>query len=259
MEYWDRDVEENTLWMALEGGRHSVLTQYKAFSDPVRTWVCLVRIPEHLSFEEASTLPCATLTAYNALMGRKPVKAGDKAALILGTGGVSIEKTWCCHTINYKTTADYDNDALRLTDGRDVMLELAIHELGGPGSLQKSVVAARFVGQVHIMIGFVSQDAAELTNIVRLCISKGIILRRGVLIGTTAQFESMNRLLRRRVVDKVFSFEEAINEYAYLENQQHVGRVVIHVGAESTKLRYSPLTWFIRLSYPSIIIMSPYF
>ncbi|KAK0499221.1 hypothetical protein EDD18DRAFT_65673 [Armillaria luteobubalina] len=255
MEYLDGDVDEDTLRMALGGGRHGVLTQYKAFPDP-----CLVRIPEHLSFEEASTLPCAALTAYNALMGPKPVKAGD-TVLILGTGGVSIfglqfavtsgatviatsssdakleitKRLGAAHTINYKATPDWDKEVLRLTNGRGVDHVL---EVGGPGTLQKSVVAARFAGQIH-MIGFVSQDAAELTNIVGLCVRKGIILR-GVLIGSTAQFESMNRLLRARpestrpVVDKVFSFEEAIDAYAYLESQKHVGKIVIRVGAEST-------------------------
>ncbi|KAK0184446.1 hypothetical protein F5146DRAFT_1106032 [Armillaria mellea] len=255
MEYLDGDVDADTLRMALGGGRHGVLTEYKAFPDQ-----CLVRIPEHLSFEEASTLPCAALTAYNALMGPKPVKAGD-TVLILGTGGVSIfglqfavasgatviatsssdtkleitKKLGATHTINYKTTPDWEKEVLRLTNGRGVDHVL---EVGGPGTLQKSIVAARFAGQAH-MIGFVSQDAAELTNIVGLCISKGIILR-GILIGSTAQFESMTRLLcarpesTRPVVDKVFSFEEAINAYAYLESQKHVGKIVIRVGAEST-------------------------
>ncbi|KAK0199379.1 hypothetical protein DFS33DRAFT_1388705 [Desarmillaria ectypa] len=255
MEYLDGDVDTDTLRMALGGGRHGVLTEYRAFPDHA-----LVRIPEHLSYEEASTLPCAALTAYNALMGAKPVKAGD-TVLILGTGGVSIfglqfavasgatviatsssdakleiaKKLGAAHTINYNTTPDWDKEVLRLTDGRGVDHVL---EVGGAGTLGKSIAAVRYAGYIHI-IGFVSQDAAELTNIVGLCIGKGINLR-GILIGSTAQFESMNRLLRARpestrpVVDKVFSFEEAVDAYAYLGSQKHVGKVVIRVGAKST-------------------------
>ena len=49
----------------------------------------LVHIPEHLSYEEASTLPCAAVTAYNALLGPNPLKGGD-VVLVQGTGGVSI-------------------------------------------------------------------------------------------------------------------------------------------------------------------------
>ncbi|KAK0460398.1 alcohol dehydrogenase superfamily protein [Desarmillaria tabescens] len=255
MEYLDGDVDADTLRMALGGGRHGVLTEYKTFPD-----YSLVRIPEHLSYEEASTLPCAALTAYNALMGPRPVKAGD-TVLVLGTGGVSIfglqfavasgatviatsssdakleiaKKLGATHTINYNTTPDWDKEVLRLTDGRGVDHVL---EVGGAGTLGKSIMAVRCAGYVHI-IGLVSQDSPELTNVVGLCIGKGINLR-GVLIGSTAQFESMNRLLRahpestRPVVDKVFSFEEAIEAYAYLESQKHVGKIVIRVAAEST-------------------------
>ncbi|PBK61150.1 alcohol dehydrogenase superfamily protein [Armillaria solidipes] len=253
MDYRDGEVSEDTMRAGLGGRQHGVLTTYRALPDH-----SLVRIPEHLSYEEASTLPCAALTAYNALMGPKPVKAGD-TILILGTSGVSIfglqsavasgatviatsssdakleiaKKLGAIHAINYKTTPDWDKEVLRLTDGRGVDHVL---EVGGPGTLKKSIVATRFAGQVH-MIGLVSQDVAELTNIVGLCISKGIILR-GVLIGSTAQLESIVRLLRARpesmrpVVDKVFAFEEATDAYAYLESQKHVGKVVIRIGSK---------------------------
>ncbi|KAK0199386.1 alcohol dehydrogenase superfamily protein [Desarmillaria ectypa] len=250
MEYLDGDVDTDTLRMALGGGRHGVLTEYRAFPDHA-----LVRIPEHLSYEEASTLPCAALTAYNALMGAKPVKAGD-TVLILGTGGVSIfglqfavasgatviatsssdakleiaKKLGAAHTINYNTTPDWDKEVLRLTDGRGVDHVL---EVGGAGTLGKSIAAVRYAGYVH-MTGILSQGATELNKIVGLCILKDIILR-GVYHGSTAQFESMNRLLRARpelthpVIDKAFAFEEAVDAYAYLESQKHVGKVVIRV------------------------------
>jgi NADPH:quinone reductase-like Zn-dependent oxidoreductase len=48
-----------------------------------------VRMPDHLSFEEAATLPCAAVTAWVALTGRRRVTAGD-TVLTQGTGGVSI-------------------------------------------------------------------------------------------------------------------------------------------------------------------------
>src|SRR5580704_11344061 len=49
----------------------------------------VVHFPEHLSFEEAATLPCAAVTAWNALIRAGRVKAGD-TVVIQGTGGVSI-------------------------------------------------------------------------------------------------------------------------------------------------------------------------
>ncbi len=48
----------------------------------------LVRIPDYLSFEEAATLPCAGVTAWNAL-ARANLQPGS-TVLIQGTGGVSI-------------------------------------------------------------------------------------------------------------------------------------------------------------------------
>lgn len=51
----------------------------------------LVRMPNNMSFEQAATLTCSGLTAWNALMGLsgREVKAGDYV-LVQGTGGVSV-------------------------------------------------------------------------------------------------------------------------------------------------------------------------
>ncbi|KAK0184441.1 hypothetical protein F5146DRAFT_238906 [Armillaria mellea] len=252
-DHLDGDVDAEIVKTALGGGEHGVLTEYRVFPD-----YSLVRIPAHLSYEEASTLPCAALTAYNAFMGPKPLKAGD-TVLVLGTGGVSIfglqfavasgatviatsssdakleiaKKLGATHTINYNTTPDWDKEVLKLTKGRGVD---HILEVGGPGTLEKSLAAVRYAGYIHI-IGVMAQSAAA-TNIIAPCIGNAIILR-GIQIGSVAQFESMNRLLRahpeltRPVIDKVFSFEEAVDAYAYLESQKHVGKVVIRVSPVS--------------------------
>ncbi|KAK0224332.1 NAD(P)-binding protein [Armillaria fumosa] len=222
-------------------------------------WLFPIIIPEHLSYEEASALPTAALTAYNAFMGHKPVKAGD-TVLVLGTGDVSFwspiavasdatviatsssdaklemsKKLSAAHTINYNTTSDWDKEVLKLTDsGRGVD---HILEIGGPGTFEKSLAAVRYAGYIHI-IGAIAQSATTATSVVGPCIGKGIILR-GIQIGSVAQFESMTRLLRahpeltRPVIDKVFSFEEAVDAYAYLESQKHVGKVVIQVSSVS--------------------------
>jgi Zn-dependent alcohol dehydrogenase len=49
----------------------------------------LVHFPEHLSFEEAATLPCAAVTAWNALFRSGGLRPGQ-TVLVQGTGGVSI-------------------------------------------------------------------------------------------------------------------------------------------------------------------------
>ena len=211
----------------------------------------LVRIPEHLSYEEGSTLPCAALTAYNALHGPKPLKAGD-TVLILGTGGVSIfglqfalasgaevivtsssdeklkvaRELGAHHTINYKTTPNWDQEVLKITGGRGVDHTI---EVGGPGTIQKSGNATRMAGYIHV-IGFVASGDNQIP--IPAVVHKAQIYR-GILIGSVAQFQAMNRLITTQklkpVVDKVFPFEQTVQAYSYLESQKHVGKVVIKV------------------------------
>ncbi|KAI0919452.1 hypothetical protein AcW1_003306 [Taiwanofungus camphoratus] len=225
-----------------------VLTEYKLL--PAH---CLVRIPSHLSYEEASTLPCAALTAYNALMGPVPLKGGDYV-LVQGTGGVSIfglqlavasgatviatsssddklkvaAKLGAKHLINYKKTPDWEKEVLKITNGKGVD---HIVEVGGPGTLEKSLKAVRYAGWIHI-IGFVAGAGGDMSSLPGDALGKAAILR-GILIGSRAQFESMNRLITENglkpVVDKVFSFEQTRQAYEYLESQKHVGKVVIKV------------------------------
>ncbi|KAK7449642.1 hypothetical protein VKT23_013117 [Stygiomarasmius scandens] len=232
------------------GAIDGVLTEYKAFRPH-----SLVKIPDHLSFEEASTLPCAALTAYNALMGPVPLKGGD-TVLVLGTGGVSVhalqiavasgatviatsssdeklkvaEKLGAKHVINYKKTPDWDKEVLRLTNDRGVD---HVIEVGGNETLVKSMNSARVAGWVHL-IGFVGGPQAAPPNVIFPSIRRAIYIR-GIQIGSVRQFKEMNRLFAanpdatRPYVDKVFPFEQALEAYAYLESQAHFGKVVIKV------------------------------
>lgn len=244
------DPTHETVQTSLGGQAHGVLTEYRTF--PAHS---LVSIPSHLSYEEASTLPCAALTAYNSLLGPMPVKAGDYV-LVLGTGGVSIfglqfavasgaiviatsssdeklklaSKLGAKHVINYNKTPNWDEEILKITNGVGVD---HVIEVGGQGTLPKSMNAARLGGYLHI-IGFVAKGETDTSTLIFNTIRKAVSLR-GILIGSVAQFVDMNRLLSanpeitRPVVDKVFPFEEAKQAYAYLTSQAHVGKVVIKV------------------------------
>lgn len=225
-----------------------VLTEYKAFYP-----YSLVKIPDHLTYEEASTLPCAGLTAYNALLGPTPVKGGD-VVVVQGTGGVSIwglqiaivsgatviatsssdeklklaKKLGATHLINYQTTPDWEQEVLKLTGGRGAD---HILEVGGSGTLQKSLKAARFGGHIHV-IGLVSGIGP--THVIGPLINKATTLR-GIQIGSVQQFKDFIRLLEsepektKPVVDTVFAFDDTVKAYAYLESQKHVGKVVIKI------------------------------
>ncbi|KDQ29672.1 hypothetical protein PLEOSDRAFT_1093093 [Pleurotus ostreatus PC15] len=242
----DGDPSPETMRAALGGPVHGVLSQYV-----VSPAEALVRVPDHLTHEEASTLPCAALTAYSALLGPIPVKAGDYV-LVQGTGGVSIfglqiavasgatviatsssdeklklaAKLGAKHLINYKTTPNWQDTVKELTDGRGVD---HVIEVGGPGTLLKSLQSIKHAGWIHA-IGFLAQGADA--SLVGPIIGTAAYVR-GVLIGSVAQFKNMNRLISahglRPVVDKVFPFDQALEAYRYLESQAHFGKVVIKV------------------------------
>ncbi|KII90727.1 hypothetical protein PLICRDRAFT_542917 [Plicaturopsis crispa FD-325 SS-3] len=251
-----KEIQSTTMGSPLDG----VLAEYKAF--PAHS---LVRIPEHLSYEEASTLPCAALTAYNAISGPVPVKGGD-TILIQGTGGVSIfalqfavasgatviatsssdsklevaKSFGAHHLINYKATPDWDQEVLKITNGRGVD---HVMEAGGMETIAKSIAAVRIGGWIHAfgVLGSRPPPNTEVSaqrqsdsdiNIPLLAIMKAITLR-GVHIGSVALFNDMTRLITaakiRPAVNQVFKFEDAQKAYDHLESQTHVGKVVIRV------------------------------
>ncbi|KAI0077018.1 NAD-P-binding protein [Panus rudis PR-1116 ss-1] len=238
-------IQRTTLGGAVDG----VLTQYRNF--PAHS---LLKIPEHLSYEEAATLPCAAVTAWNALQGPTPLKAGDYV-LVEGTGGVPIfalqfaaasgatviatsssnekleiaKKLGAKYTINYKENPNWGEEALKITGGRGVD---HIIEVGGAGTLKQALPAVRYAGWVH-GIGFVAGgEDSKVSDLVLKLIFKGAIYR-AILVGSVTQFEDMNRLIEghklRPIVDKVFPFDKAKDAYEYLASQKHVGKVVIKV------------------------------
>jgi NADPH:quinone reductase-like Zn-dependent oxidoreductase len=220
-----------------------VLREFGAFDEDG-----LVRIPEHLSYEEAATLPCAGVTAWNALVPIGSVKAGD-TVLTLGTGGVSIfalqfaklhgarvivtsssdEKLvrarglGADETINYRTTPDWDKEVLRLTNGAGADLVI---ELGGAGTVAKSVNSVRIAGCVA-MIGVLASGGGF--NPVSL-LMKGVRMQ-GVFVGSRQMFEDMNRAIAvnalKPVIDKTLPFAEAREALKYMESAAHFGKIVI--------------------------------
>jgi NADPH:quinone reductase-like Zn-dependent oxidoreductase len=209
----------------------------------------VVKVPAHLTDEEAATLPCAAVTAWNALVREARVKAGDVVAL-QGTGGVSLfalqfaklhgarciitsssdakldvaRKLGADDRINYRSRPDWDKAVLELTGGRgaDVVVEV-----GGAGTLEKSLSAVRFAGTVTL-IGVLTGTAGPIPT--------AAILRRhlrvqGIYVGSREMFEEMNRAVGlhwlRPHIDRVFGFEQAREAYEYLAAAGHTGKVVI--------------------------------
>jgi NADPH:quinone reductase-like Zn-dependent oxidoreductase len=231
---------------ALGGGdRDGVAREYAAFPQEG-----LVRISEYLSYEEAATLPCAAVTAWNALVELGKIRAGD-TLLTLGTGGVSmfalqlaklhgarviatsgsdeklarVRELGADETINYKTTPEWDREVLRLTGGVGVD---NVVEVGGAGTLSRSANAARTGGVVSV-IGVLS--AGEGLDPV-MVLMKALRVQ-GIFVGSRAMFEDMDRAIAASnlhpVVDRIFPFEELPEALAYLHSGSHFGKIVIRI------------------------------
>ncbi|MEX0742255.1 MAG: NAD(P)-dependent alcohol dehydrogenase [Phycisphaeraceae bacterium] len=240
------EISDAMLGSALGGDLHGVLTEQRIFEEDG-----LVHLPEHLSFEEGATLPCAAVTAWNALFCHHPVQPGD-VVLTQGTGGVSVFAMQFAHAagarviatsssdeklervrtlgasdlINYKQTPDWDSEARRRTGGRGVD---HVVEVGGAGTLPRSLRAVRRGGQVNV-IGLLAGGG----EIDPMMVLGRAVMMRGIFVGSREMFAAMNRAIAahelRPVIDRVFPFEQAAEAYRHLESGAHLGKVVIQIG-----------------------------
>ncbi|AXC10496.1 Alcohol dehydrogenase [Acidisarcina polymorpha] len=213
----------------------------------------VVGIPPQLSYEEAATLPCAGVTAWNAVVTKGSIKPGD-TVVIQGTGGVSIfalqfakllgarvlgtsssdEKLVRAKMlgldagVNYKTQADWADWIRRQTNGEGADL---VVEVGGSGTFAQSLKALRIGGMVA-QIGVLSQSSEPLQ--IAPILHKQVQVH-GIYVGSKAHFLAMNRAIEQNglkpVVDSVFEFEDARSAFHAIEHASHVGKIVIKVGS----------------------------
>jgi NADPH:quinone reductase-like Zn-dependent oxidoreductase len=211
----------------------------------------VVKIPDHLSIEEGATLPCAAVTAWNAMVHHAKLTAGQ-SVLLQGTGGVSIfglqfaraigvtaiitsssdEKLARAKAlgancgINYKSTPEWDKAAVEFTGGNGVD---HVVEVGGASTLTRSFAAIRLGGKVS-MIGGLSGGATELNP--GLIFSKRANVQ-GIYVGSTQMFEAMNAAITanrlKPVIDRVFGFDEVPAALRHMEAGAHFGKIVIRV------------------------------
>jgi NADPH:quinone reductase-like Zn-dependent oxidoreductase len=221
------------------------LCEYKTFREHE-----LIRIPDALSFAEASTLPIAGLTAWNALAyGR--IKAGD-TVLLYGTGGVSIfalqfaKLFGACviitssdnaklerarglgadFAINYKTRSNVSEEVLRLTGGQGV--DIVVETVGGP-NLDQSLKSLKPEGHISV-VGFLSGVEATI-NLIALNLTRSTIT--GVSVGSTNDFRDMLAAISahgmKPVIDSTYPLDQSVAAFRHLESGKHFGKVVIEI------------------------------
>ena len=209
----------------------------------------VVKAPDHMDAAEAATLPCAAVTAWNAIVETGGVQPGD-VVLLQGTGGVSLfalqfakmrganviltssddaklEKARALgadHLINYRAEPDWHKRALRLTDGRGVD---HIVDIGGAGTLDKSIQAVRPSGMISL-IGVLGGAMSEVplgrvvTRHVRL---------QGITVGSKTMFDRMVQAMadhetRPVIDDQRFRFEDLRQALERLSEGRHIGKIV---------------------------------
>jgi NADPH:quinone reductase-like Zn-dependent oxidoreductase len=208
----------------------------------------VVPMAASLSFAEAACMPCAGVTAWNALMEGKPTKAGDKV-LVLGSGGVSmlalqiakaagaqviatsssdaklkdVAGLGADHTVNYKTIPDWGAHVRKTFGGADHIVEV-----GGTGTLGQSFAALAPAGEIA-MIGVLAQgDPPDPRG---LMMTGGTL--RGIFVGNVAMAKRLNDFVDRHgikpAIGRSFGFDDALAAYAHAWGPDSFAKTVIEL------------------------------
>ena len=231
---------------ALGGTAEGMLTEYALLEGDG-----VVTFPDHLSYAEAATLPCAGLTAWHGLIEAGGLRAGE-TALLLGTGGVSVfglqfaraaganaiitsssdakleraKALGATGTVNYATNPKWAETVVSLTGGRGVD---AILDVAGGDSTRGALTAVRHGGFIGI-IGGRSGPGGEMDR--SFILRKGINVR-GINVGSRAMFEAMNRAIAtaklKPQIYKTFAMADSVAAYKDFLTGKQFGKVVITI------------------------------
>jgi alcohol dehydrogenase len=222
------------------------LTEYKAVSQEA-----ILRFPEHLSYAEASTLPCAALTAWTALhSGARPIGPGQ-AVLTQGTGGVSLfavqlaklagaqviattsgehkaqilRELGADHVINYNEFPDWGVRARQVSgkEGVDQVIEV-----GGAGTLVQSMKSIRPGGEVAL-IGFLDSYGESSIDFFEIFASGATfrVINVGHRSGLSGLLDAVDRGSLKPVIDNIYPFADAVEAYRRMASGIAVGKIVI--------------------------------
>jgi NADPH:quinone reductase-like Zn-dependent oxidoreductase len=228
---------------ALGGSVDGMLSEYVTLDENG-----LVKLPKYLSFEEAATLPCAGVTAWNALVTRGHTQPGD-FVLLQGTGGVSVlglqlalalgarpvitsssdekleraKALGAFAIVNYKTTPEWDKAVVAATGGG---VQQAL-EVGGKDTIGRTLASLAPGGHVAL-IGGLSSFGGDIPALALMGTNS---TASGIYVGSRADFEALNAFLEKHpvkpAIDRVFPFEEAEKAYEYMNSGLLFGKVVI--------------------------------
>lgn len=210
-----------------------------------------VKIPESLTWEQAATLPCAGVTAWNSIVGPQPLIAGQ-TLLALGSGGVSLFALQFARAFGARVavvTSSSEKESRLREIGADIVVNSTltpewgvtikaatagagadvIVETMGPDTIEQSIRAVAFHGQIALLI--TRGKNKPNIEIPSSAYSTTLATIRRVFVGNRASFEAMNRAIQitgiKPIIDRVFSFAELEEAYRYYGQGKAFGKVVI--------------------------------
>ena len=212
----------------------------------------LVRIPDGVSFEEATAMMTITPTAWHLLIDRAGLRPGETVLIMaaggaLGTAGIQVARLagarviaaagadWKLErarelggheVVNY-TTSKLSEEVLRLTDGEGA--DVVFENLSVPELWQESLASAARLGRI-VTCGALGGGSVE-TNMRRFYLKHLSLL--GAVAAPKAQIQQVYRLagegLLRPIVYRCFPLEHAAEAHALVESREVFGRVVLNV------------------------------
>jgi NADPH:quinone reductase-like Zn-dependent oxidoreductase len=234
------------LGSALGGQMDGMLSQYVTLNEQG-----LVTLPSDLTYEEAATLPCAGVTAWNGLFTRGRMQRGD-TVLLEGTGGVSVlglqlavaagakpiitssddakleraQKLGAFGTVNYKKNPDWEKEVRELTDGLGAQ---EILEVGGKETLPRALAALASGGHIALIGGLTGFGG----DVPVMSVIGANATVSGIYVGSRADFEALLAFIQKHrvkpVVDKVVPYGDAPEAFKLMEAGNFFGKIVIRV------------------------------
>ncbi len=243
--FWQDWNENNSNRMVSTGSdAGGVLTEYAVLPKEA-----ILPIPEYMTYQEASTIPCAAVTAWTCIKAAN-IGSGD-SVLLLGTGGVSIlalqilkamdanviitsssnekleraKELGADHTINYNENPEWGSEAFSLSNGG---VNLVI-EIGGESTFPQTLNALRIGGHISV-IGALGGINVEL-NLMQM-VFKNVHVH-GITVGSREDHMELNNFMEKHeihpVIGKTVGIDKVINEIYGMSSGSHFGKIVIDI------------------------------
>lgn len=242
---------------ALGGQLDGMLAEYVTLNEQG-----LVAIPADVTYEEAATLPCAGVTAWNGLFTRGRLQRGD-TVLLEGTGGVSVlglqlavaagaraiitssddgkleraRSLGAFGTINYTKHPDWEKQVRELTGGLGAQ---AILEVGGKGTLPHALASLAPGGHIALIGGLTGFGG----DVPVMSLMGANATVSGLYVGSRADLEALLDFVAKHhmkpVVDRVVPFGDAPEAFKLMESGEFFGKIVIRGESPAARGRPSP-------------------